>query len=57
MQVTIKKGHRPDEFPDHDRLGAIREEAELLEQAVARFEAMELRWHAKQTLALLATRG
>ena len=37
-------------------LGVVREDAELLEQAVARFEAMELRWHARQTRALLATR-
>ena len=37
-------------------LGVVREEAELLEQAVVRFEAMELRWHAKQTRALLAAR-
>jgi hypothetical protein len=35
-------------------LGVVREEAELLEQAAARFEAMELRWHASQTRALLA---
>jgi hypothetical protein len=34
-------------------LGAVREEAELLEQAAVRFEAMELRWHAEQTRALL----
>jgi class 3 adenylate cyclase len=38
-------------------LGVVRERAELLEQAVARFEAMELRWHARQTRALLAGRG
>jgi hypothetical protein len=36
-------------------LGVVREDAELLEQAVARFEAMDLRWHARQTRALLAT--
>jgi hypothetical protein len=37
-------------------LGFVNEEADLLEQAVARFEAMELRWHAKQTRALMASR-
>jgi hypothetical protein len=34
-------------------LGVVREDGELLEQAVARFEAMELGWHARQTRALL----
>jgi hypothetical protein len=37
-------------------LGVVREDAELLEQAVARFEAMELHWHATQTRALLSSR-
>jgi len=35
-------------------LGVVREDAELLEQAVARFEAMDLGWHVRQTRALLA---
>jgi hypothetical protein len=34
-------------------LGVVREDADLLEQALARFEAMELRWHAGRTRALL----
>ena len=35
-------------------LGVVREDAELLERAAARFEAMGLRWHERQTRALLA---
>jgi class 3 adenylate cyclase len=35
-------------------LGVVLEEAEFLQHAIARFEAMELRWHAAQTGALLA---
>ena len=34
-------------------LGLVREEAELIEQALARFEALHLGWHADQTRALL----
>jgi tetratricopeptide (TPR) repeat protein len=35
-------------------LGVVREDAELVEQALARFEAMGLRWHAMMTRAHLA---
>jgi hypothetical protein len=35
-------------------LGVVREDAELLERAAARFEAMGLRWHERETRALLA---
>ncbi len=37
-------------------LGVVRKDAELLEQSIARFEAMDLGWHEKQTRALLAAR-
>jgi hypothetical protein len=37
-------------------LGVIREDDELLDQALARFDAMELHWHARQTRAVLAAR-
>jgi hypothetical protein len=35
-------------------LGVAREDEELLTQAMARFEAMGLDWHASETLTLLA---
>jgi hypothetical protein len=31
-------------------LGVVREEAELLEEAIPRFEAMDLHWHETQTV-------
>jgi len=34
-------------------LGVVREETALVERALARFEALELPWHAEQTRALL----
>jgi hypothetical protein len=34
-------------------LGVVREDAELIEQGLARFEALHLDWHAAQTRALL----
>jgi class 3 adenylate cyclase len=37
-------------------LGVVREDVELLEQAAARFEAMDLGWHARQTRTLTARR-
>jgi len=37
-------------------LGVVREEADLLDQAVTRFEAMKLGWHAEETRALLEAR-
>jgi hypothetical protein len=35
-------------------LGAVRQEEVLLKQAVDRFDAMGLTWHAEQTRELLA---
>jgi class 3 adenylate cyclase len=37
-------------------LGVVREDVQLIEQAVERFEAMDLGWHEEQTRALLADR-
>ena len=36
-------------------LGQARRQPELIERALARFEAMKLGWHAEQTRALLSS--
>jgi hypothetical protein len=38
-------------------LGIVREDETLLAQALVRFEAMGLRWHAAETAVLLGDNG
>jgi hypothetical protein len=54
-RVVLKRGTYFEPFALR-ALGVVREDAELLEQAIARFEAMDLVWHVRQTRALLGAR-
>jgi hypothetical protein len=38
-------------------LGIVRDDGSMLEQALSRFEAMQLEWHAAETRKLLSAKG